>query len=298
MHALFIKNALSRGESGKEWIEAIPSLIKTYEKKWSLTVLPPFDLSYNYVAPAKRRNGEMVVLKLGFPSDPEFISEVHALQVFDGKGAVKLLQHDLPNCVALLEYLQPGQQLQTLKNNIKETEIAAIVAQNLWQDIPKESGQFITLEKWFEAFARYKKRFGTSGPIPEDIFVKGETLFLHLLQTTENPQLIHGDFHHMNILSSGTSWKTIDAKGVIGDPMYDLAVFLHNPLPDFLKKPNAKALVMERIGIFSQKLGFDKKRIIHWGIAQSVLSALWDTEDKGIWKEGIDFVRLLESLYK
>src|SRR5689334_7547015 len=80
-------------EAGAAWIEQLPALIDACERRWSLTVLPPFEpLSYNYVAPAIRADGTHVVFKAGVPH-PELLSEIEALRLYDGHGIVRLLDH-------------------------------------------------------------------------------------------------------------------------------------------------------------------------------------------------------------
>ena len=46
---------------------ALPSLLSDYAQRWSLKLLPPFALSYHYVAPAIRADGSPAVLKAGVP---------------------------------------------------------------------------------------------------------------------------------------------------------------------------------------------------------------------------------------
>jgi streptomycin 6-kinase len=43
--------------------------------------------------------------------------------------------------------------------------------------------------------------------------------------------LVHGDFHHHNLLAHGDGWLAIDPKPMLGEPEYDVASFLWNPLP-------------------------------------------------------------------
>ncbi len=84
------------GEAGRAWIESLPAILDEYAERWSLTLQAPFDLSYNYVAPTIRSNGAEAVLKMGFPNR-ELLSEMHALQIFDGHGMVQLLEADFEN---------------------------------------------------------------------------------------------------------------------------------------------------------------------------------------------------------
>jgi hypothetical protein len=77
-------------ERGIAWLGDLPNLIAGCERRWSLKVLPPFDLSYNYVAPAICTDGTEVVVKLGLPN-PELLTEMAALRLSDGRGSARLL---------------------------------------------------------------------------------------------------------------------------------------------------------------------------------------------------------------
>ncbi len=68
MNEEFVQHALSNGEAGALWLQSIPTLITLYEKQWSLHVLPPFPLSYNYVVPCICADGSQAVLKIGLPT--------------------------------------------------------------------------------------------------------------------------------------------------------------------------------------------------------------------------------------
>ena len=56
-----------------------------------------------------------------------------ALKLFDGKGAVRLLEADEGRAMFLLERLQPGEMLATLSDDEQATHIAADVMLNLWK---------------------------------------------------------------------------------------------------------------------------------------------------------------------
>src|SRR5260221_3075198 len=86
-----------RGDIGKKWLKNIPEIIKKYEQEWNISCLPPFPLSYNYVAPAETDTDEPVVLKISFPNNQEFPLEFEALTFYDGIGSIKILREDTKN---------------------------------------------------------------------------------------------------------------------------------------------------------------------------------------------------------
>jgi len=298
MNETFVRNIIGlRGEAGKKWLDTIPARLKLYAEKWSLKIFEPFRLSYNYVVPAERIDGTPAVLKLSLPGDSEFQSEIEELKLFGGSASIKLLEEDRPNGAILLERVMPGLPLSRLDEE-EATQIAAQVAKRLWKPVVKNES-LIPLARWYQGFERLRQRFnGRTGLLPEPIVDQGERLFRELLSTTTTPMLIHGDFHHENILySEDKGWLTIDPKGVIGDPLYDMAVFLYNPIPALLEKQDVSHVLKRRIEIFAHVLGAKPERIVEWGIAQAVLSAVWSLEDNAEnWDYTITCAQLLLEL--
>ena len=91
------------GEAGSDWLSRLDETIAECERRWSLSVRPPFvPLSYNYVAPAVRADGTEAVLKLGVPHH-ELMTEMEALRVYDGSGMVRLFEADFGLGTMLLE---------------------------------------------------------------------------------------------------------------------------------------------------------------------------------------------------
>lgn len=299
-------------ERGTAWLENLPNLIADCERRWSLKVLPPFELSYNYVAPAIRADGTEVVLKLGVPDDA-LTDEMTALRLWDGRGIVQLLDCDPDQGVMLLERLKPGTPLLAVQDDEEATRIFAQVARQLWIPAPAVHN-FDTPHTWAEGMKRLRKRFdGGTGPLPAKIVETAESLFAELLGSQADPVLLHGDLHHWNILAAeacpapkghrarrsrrGQPWLALDPKGIVGEPCYEVGAWLRNPVGQLFNQPNPSRLLARRVDILAEELGFDRQRIIGWGAAQAVLSAWWSIEDHGHgWEEAIACAELLAEL--
>lgn len=286
MNDEFVKNIISlRDGEGEKWLKDIPRIIKKYEEKWGIRVEDPYHLSYNYVAPAKRKDGEGVVLKIGFPKDKEFKTEIEALKIFNGEGVVKILEEDLENAVILLERIEPGTLLRNIENDEEVTAIFANVIKKL-QKHNSNNFLFPTLTEWTRGFERIRRQFkNTSGPFPKDLFEKAETIFKEYSKNTRNHVLLHGDLHNDNILLSKRGWLAIDPKGVVGPGEYETAAFLRNPFYDLPDSVDRKEVVKKRVMQFSKELGFDKQKILNFAFAQAILSGIWVLEDH---KEKVD----------
>ena len=209
-------------EEGHAFLNALPGLIAEASKRWDLTnVQPAPTLSFNFVAFAKRAQ-DNVVLKMSVPNR-EMESEIAALRLFNGEGACKLLEYDEEKCWMLLERLDPGEMLVTLKDDEEATRIAAEVMKKIWR--PMDSSglplqwqdpalqKFILLSDWFDGLKKLRAMYdGGTGPFNENLVERVERSVRDFFAENHRPVLMHGDFHHYNILSSERGWLIIDPK--------------------------------------------------------------------------------------
>ncbi len=274
------------GERGRAWLNDLPNLIAACEQRWSIRVGPPFNLTYNYVAPAVRADGRRVVFKAGV-ADGALTDEMLTLQFWAGRGATELLDCDPAMGVMLLERLDPGTPLVTLADDEAATRIFAQVSSQIALPPPSEHS-FDSINDWAAGLSRLRKHYqGGTGPLSKPLVERAEVLFSDLLASQAPPVLLHGDLHHWNILAAGRQpWLAIDPKGIIGEPCYEVGAWLRNPLPGLFEKPEPERLLARRIDILTEMLGYDRQHILGWGLAQAVLSAWWDIEDQGVAWEG------------
>ncbi|HEX6506812.1 MAG TPA: aminoglycoside phosphotransferase family protein [Chloroflexota bacterium] len=296
---LIRNNAHARGAEGLRWLDRLPELVAEFGRRWSITVEPPFpSLSFNYAAPAVRADGTRAVLKLNFPGDREFISEAEALRAFGGRGMARLLEVVLDEGAMLLERLEPGKELHTLRNERREVSIAAATMKQLWRPPPPDHS-FPTVAGWGKAFARHRAEHGgTSGPLPRAIFERGETLYHELDASAPERVLLHGDLHHGNILSAQREeWLAIDPKGIVGDPVSETWPFLNNLWEDLYAISEPGRILAARVALLAEELGVDRERVRLWGIAGCVLSAVWSAENNGTgWGGAIARAELLAGM--
>ncbi|MEO5888533.1 MAG: aminoglycoside phosphotransferase family protein, partial [Anaerolineales bacterium] len=283
-----------------------------------------FDIGRKNPSPAQN-----VVLKIGVPSE-DLMSEIAALRLFDGEGACRLIDAAEESGFLLLERLTPGVMLSTLEDDEQATHIAAEVMQKIWRHLdhvtlPKEHrndvsdsegsltqtnrlfaaerlrvtyNKFIRLSDWFDGLKRLRAKFnGGTGPFDEKLVERVERSVRDFFIENHKPVLMHGDFHHFNILSSERGWLVIDAKGVIGPAGYEVGPFLINPWGDMLNGIKQQRMTERRIDILHEHLGFERERIREWGIAHGVLSAWWDIEDNtGRGEYALDFAGMLADI--
>jgi len=266
------------GEAGKQFLANLPALIDEASQGWGLTdVQPSPELSYNFVAFANRGD-EQVVLKMSVPNR-EAKSEMAALRLFNGEAACRLIDYEQEKCWMLLERLNPGVMLSTLEDDEEATHIAADVMERIWRTAP-EDRVFIRLTDWFDGLKKIRPAFhGGTGPFRAKLLERVEHSVAEFFAEYHKPVLMHGDFHHYNILSSERGWLIIDPKGVIGPACYEVGPLLINPWGDLLSGKNYWQMTKRRIDILHERLGFERERIREWGLAHAILSAWWSIED-------------------
>jgi streptomycin 6-kinase len=171
--------------------------------------------------------------------------------------------------------------LATLEDDDKATEIAAEVMKDIQRPVPAGNG-FLSLRGWFDELQNLRPRFGGStGPFPERTVAIVDEMIGSLFAEIRPQVLLHGDFHHFNILLSERGWLVIDPKGVCGPGEYEIGPFLLNPWGKIPYETEAIKRTQRRISILADRLGFDRKKLLAWATCFSLLSAWWDTAEDG-----------------
>ncbi len=289
----FINTINTTFDEGKDWLERLPELIRECETQWHMEVLAHFpNLTYNFVAPARLKDGSLAVFKLGVPRD-ELASEMRALQTWKGDGAVRLLKDDIEKGAMLLEKLEPGTSFWHIKDDVLASTTCANLLLKLWSK-KADLSPFRPLESWSRELAKYAETFtASSSPIPYHFIDRAMALREDLLQE-KDVVLLHGDLHHDNMLSSNRApFLAIDPKGVAGPRGYDVGSFFMNPEdPDI--QNDWKRLTEQRLELFSNILGFSKDYLASWAFVHCVLSVTWSFADGTFPQTPLDIAKELE----
>lgn len=265
--------------AARAWIDAFPRTLEAVRERWALTLGEPYEyIGYAYVVRAELPDGTPAVLKLA-PPEADFETQLPALQHYNGDGMCRLIDGDNSIVALLLERLEPGTTLARLEDDVAATEIAANLAKRLFKPLPAEH-PFATVERWGRAFHEVREKYsGGCGSFPADLFDPAFDLYFNLCASQAEPVLIHGDFHHHNILQAQREpWLAIDPKGLAGEPAYEIGPFLYNRLD---ADTDTRRLTLRRIEQFAEILGLDRQRLIGWGFAEAVLSSVWTFQDQG-----------------
>lgn len=274
------------GAAGRRFATELPTLLVRCEQRFAITVGPPYELSINYVCRARRADGSSCVLKLApLHEENTLVAEAAFLRRVAGDGAVRLFEDDPSLGALLLEAVQPGTALTRLVldgHDEMATQVGASTMRALWR--PPPPGQvFPSISDEAQAFDRHRSVYGRGGPIPYAAIDAAEQLYRDLSSSQAAPVLLHGDLHHDNILAADESraaghWLAIDPKGLLGEPAYEVGAFLRNPW-QLLDLPDPPRLIARRVQQLAEQLALPEDRVLGWGYAINVLSAVWDVDD-------------------
>lgn len=277
-------------EKAKEWLKNFDNMIADYEARWELNIQEPFDLSFNFVAPAVRNNGQEVVLKVVL-SRKEFLAELEAIKLMNGKGMVELLEYDLNLGVMLLERLTPGHTLAAIEDDEEAARIASQVMKRLWVPAPEKTEIQTVIDRENSLKRITHNNPEGFGPISKETLEEALKIFAELNREITLSYLLHGDLHHYNILKNGNSWTAIDPKGLIGD-REDVIQYLLNKLPE----SNVNDIIEKRVDIFVNELNLDKERILLRGFSHAVLSTCWTIKDGNFSETFLNTIQVFRNL--
>jgi streptomycin 6-kinase len=231
-------------------VEHLDRLAHEVAAEWGLELGPRLALSrYSFVAPA----GGDAVLKLTPADDDESDEEAEALELWDGDGAVRLLRRDRARRALLLERARPGTDISALPE-ARATEIAVEVGLRLWRAAAEPF-------RWIgDHVPRWLANAERSGEQSAELLGLARGLYDSL--EVGRSTLVHGDFHHHNILDAGAGRHlAIDPKPMLGEPEFDAPPFLWNPIG----APMPLDVAERRLAAFAAE-GLDQKRMRAWSV--------------------------------
>lgn len=262
------------GQAGQVWLTELPAIVQRCVDQWHLqdTKLAP-DLSYNAILYANSPEWGPVVLKIGL----ETLAEHRALTTFDPKDVCRSYALDEPSKSLLLERILPGDNLKSVQAAQERMEIAADIIGQL----PRPGNgltKFATYTDWVnKAFAYVRRQPGVTDRMLH-FLDKASEFYAELCSQPRPLMLLHGDFHHENILRSSLgTWKAIDPKGVLGARCLESGRFILNELGE--TDHDQKRLALSAMTtVFAKRLGESSRTIALCGFVELVLGICWCIE--------------------
>jgi streptomycin 6-kinase len=221
--------------------------------------------------------GDDAVLKVVPVEDDEADHEADALALLAGDGAVRLLRHDPARRAILIERARPGHDAAALSEP-EAIRVAIAAAKRFWRPAARGSPF-----RWIgDHVPRWLDNAG-------DHYLVRQAKEIYATMHPSDATLVHGDFHHHNLLRHGDSWVVIDPKPMVGEPEFDVPTFLWNPMGH---QPT-QGSVERWIGSFADA-GLDADLLRKWAIVRGTYQGL--PLSKGLTAETSPQLRVVRAL--
>ena len=273
-----------RSREGRNWVESLPGLVDDALASFGLI---PDDSATAHswhghgalVVPVLTADRTPAVLKLPFPH-PEAESEAPALQLWAGRGAVRLLDRDTAGGALLLERLDPEKTL---------LQVPIAQAIHVWGRLVRELGIPESEEpEWAAIPSAAERAEQLSDELPAEWEALGQPFERWLLEEalavcqtrgavgrrSSRDVLVHADLHFGNVLARPDGgWAAIDPQAVCGEAEYAVAPMLWNRLQDLAAVAPERSLVQRLHGL-CEAGGLDPGAAAEWSILREVANAL------------------------
>ncbi|MFI9098907.1 aminoglycoside phosphotransferase family protein [Streptomyces fildesensis] len=265
------------GDAGREWLAALPGRVAETLERWELRPERVFTPGgqISMIVLVRSADGTPAVLKLGMVT-PETEHEHAALAHWDGRGAVRLLRAEPAEGAMLLERLQGEVSLRSLPEPKAMLEATATL-QRLWV-APAEGHPFTSVADYTAGLADHLRERREQPWAAEVRPLVDEALALRdqLLATPAEDVLLHGDYHHGNVLAAERSpWLAIDPKPLVGERAYDLAWLVRDRVETLAASPGPQAAARRRVAKLGAALDVDPERLRGWSHFRAVEAGVW-----------------------
>lgn len=199
------------------------------------------------------------------------------LKWWNGFGAALIFDQDEKTII--MERATGNRSIMRMSQTNQDDDACRIfceVAKKLHSARTTKQPLLTVLSERFEILLRVANEHG-------GILKKCSELATYLLASPQDQTILHGDFHHGNVLDFGKrGWLAIDPKGLLGERGFDFANIFNNP--DLAEPDTPVALKGEcfakRIELMSALAGLERQRLLMWVIAFAGLSASWYLRDR------------------
>lgn len=273
---------------GRRWLDGWPNLATQYLDQWDLVLdLGPGEAPWSghcaVVLPVVRADGQPAALKLSVPHD-EALPEPDALFLWDGRGAVELLESNREDFVLLLERLDGDTSLADLPLT-ETTTVWGDLVRSL--SITPEDGN---AQHWGSISSVADLAEQWTDTLPQEWEALDRPFDRWLLEyalevcqvhgavgrRSNRDVLVHSDLHYLNILPAlehPRQFLAIDPKPLLGDAEFAVAPMLWNRIHD-LHPADPAAHLRDRCTDLSLAAGLDPMLARDWSVAREVDNAL------------------------
>lgn len=270
-NALAASLARYNGEAGRAFTGSLPALAARFLARWDLRPDgPPMHGWTALVLPVVRGEGTPAALKLPLV-DEESAGEPVALALWDGDGAVRLLDHDPATGTMLLERLDAARALSDVEDSREAVLVVARLLARLTA-APAPPG-LRRLRDIAAAMLDRTPRVLEGVPDPGTRRLLADcAAAVREVAGEPGDRLLHWDLHYGNVLAAGRApWLAIDPKPLSGDPGFEL-------LPALTDRYDP-AETRRRFDTLTDVLALDRDRARAWSLGRVLQNCLWNAEE-------------------
>lgn len=267
------------GADGKAWSATLPELTASFFDRWGLRLDGPLRHGMvGLIVPVRTADDVPAVLKLA-PIDLEHPGEGPALRVWNGDGAVRLLDEDPATWTLLLERLDADRSLLDEPDVLKAVQVIGELLARLHAHRPPPQARLLS-EVARLMIADVPAVSRAWGDAEEARLLRYWAAALSEVVTEPGTALLHWDLHYENVLAGEREpWLAIDPKPLCGDPGFDLLPALTNRWDEAVAAGAPGRAIRRRFDLLVEILGLDRQRAVAWTYGRVLQNALWDIED-------------------
>ncbi len=193
-----------------------------------------------------------------------------AALLFSGNIGPNVYRFDADTGALLMERIQPGTNLIGESEDVALAVILGFAETIRGHRSTSELSDIhdaVTGGKTTPSLSTVANDFGRRGIMPlESYFENPSERTRELLASQSERVLLHGDLHHENVILGPDGWIVIDAKGLWGDPAFEAAAFIRNPIDWIGDISNLTDYLKSRITRIADRTGWDPRRIWGWSL--------------------------------
>ncbi len=270
----FAADTLTReGEAARTWLARLPELVGELCVRWGLRVTGDPMHGYMALVVPVLCGDARCALKVSW-TDDETVNEAAALALWDGGGAVRLLDADDTAGALLLEWLDPQRRLAEADLSVA-VPVAGRLLRRLAVPVPAGwPGRPVPgLRQWaLDLAAELPGRWRATGrPFPERRLDEAVEVAAALAPRAGG-LLANRDMHYGNVLAGAREpWLVIDPKVMRGDAEFGLAPLLWRRLDE----AGGPAGLRRRFDALVDEAGLDAELARGWTLLRAVDYQLW-----------------------
>jgi streptomycin 6-kinase len=286
------------GAAARTWLARLPELVGQLCVRWGLRVTGDPMHGYLALVVPVLRGDARCALKVSWIDD-ETTNEAAALALWNGSGAVRLLDADELAGALLLEWLDPRRSLQEADLGVA-VPVAGRLLRRLAVPVPAEWGArpVPELRRWaLDVAAKLPGLWRATGrPFPERRLHAAVDVATALALRTGG-LLANRDMHYQNVLAGEREpWLVIDPKVMRGDAEFGLAPLLWRRL----EEADGPVGLRRRFDALVAEAGLDAQLARAWTLLRAVDYQLWAmtvglTEDPARCATVIDWLSLTDK---